>query len=122
MMTTAPIARAATGHDFVSRVNEAPPGTPLAEPGVATVERSTGRIFMADSGSGAVDVFGASGSFVTQLGEGLEPSGVAVDEASGDVFVSSGSSLLVFKARTGGGFELLSEWSGASTPAAATGS
>ena len=64
-----------------------------------------------------MDVFSSSGLFEAQLGEGVEGSGVAVDEASGDVYVSAGSAVDVFKPDGSGGYELLSEWSGAGTPA-----
>jgi hypothetical protein len=110
-------AGAATTHNFASRVTEAPPGTLLKEPGPAVVERSSGRVFMVDAGAGMVDVFSSTGAFQTQVGEGLEPSGVGVDEVSGDVYVSSGAAMLVFKPDGKGGYEFLSEWSGVSAPA-----
>jgi sugar lactone lactonase YvrE len=111
-------AEAATGHDFVSRVAEAPAGTPLGEPGAVTVERSSGRVFVADPGTGVIDVFSSTGTFMAQFGEALEPSGIAIDEASGDVYVASGHAVLVFKPNGEGGYELLSEWAGTSTTAA----
>jgi hypothetical protein len=114
-------AEAATGHRFVSKVTEAPLGTSLTEPGVATVERSSGRVFLADPSAGVVDVFSSSGAFQTQLGESLEPSGVAVDESSGDVYVTSTSVVLVFKPDGKGGYQLLSEWEGANTSGKAFG-
>jgi hypothetical protein len=110
-------ARAAFTHSFVSKVAEAPPGTPLKEPAAATVERSSGRVFVVDPGAGAIDVFSSTGSFVTQFGEALEPSGVAVDESSGDVYVAAGTAVVVFKPKGKGGYQLLSEWEGAGTPA-----
>jgi hypothetical protein len=110
-------AQAATTHNFVSKVAEAPPGTPLKEPAAATVDRSSGRVFMADPGAGVVDVFSATGGFVAQFGEGLEPSGVAVDESSGDIYVASGAVVAVFQPNGKGGYARLSEWEGANTPA-----
>jgi hypothetical protein len=107
---------AATGHRFVSSVSEAPLGSALKEPGAVAVEQSSGRVFLADPGAGVVDVFSSAGTYETQFGEGLEPSGVAVDEESHDVFVASGSVVDVFKPNGSGGYELLSEWSGANTP------
>ncbi len=109
-------AQAATTHNFSAKVTEAPPGTPLKEPGPATVERSSGTVFMADPGAGVIDVFSATGAFITQFGEGLEPTGVAVDEATGDVYVASVNAVLVFRPNGAGGYELLSEWEGANTP------
>ena len=110
-------AQAATTHNFAAKVTEAPPGTPLKEPGAATAERSSGRVFMADPGAGVIDVFSATGTFITQFGEGLEPTGVAVDEATEDVYVASVNTVLVFKPNGAGGYELLAEWEGANTPA-----
>jgi hypothetical protein len=109
-------AQAATTHNFLSHVTEAPLGTPLSEPGAVTVERSSGRVFLADPGAGVIDVFSSTGAFQTALGEGLAPTGVAVDEASGDVYVGSGSAVVVFKPDSKGGYELLSAWGGANTP------
>jgi DNA-binding beta-propeller fold protein YncE len=109
-------ASAATGHRFISSVSEAPPGTKVIEPASVAVERSTGRMFMGDPGSGAIDIFSSAGAFQAQLGEGLEPSGVAVDESSGDVYVSSATVVVVFKPNGKGGYEQLAEWSGAGTP------
>jgi hypothetical protein len=115
LLTFAVGAFAATSHKFLSKVSEAPPGSALSAPGPATVERSSGRVFLADLGTGVIDVFGATGVFQAQFGEGLEPAGVAVDESSGDVYVASGNTVVVFKPNGEGGYELLSEWSGAST-------
>ena len=114
-------AQAATTHGFLSSVTQAPPGTPLEEPGPVTVERSTGELFVADPGAGVVDVFSSTGTYLTQLGEGLEPVGVAVDESSGDVYVASGNAVAVFKLNGKGGYEPLSEWDGASVPTGAFG-
>jgi sugar lactone lactonase YvrE len=107
---------AATGHEFLSSVSEAPLGSALKEPGAVAVEQSSGRVFVADPGAGVVDVFSSAGAFVTQFGEGLEPSGVAVDEETHDVYVASGSLVDVFRPDGSGGYVLLSEWSGANTP------
>jgi DNA-binding beta-propeller fold protein YncE len=112
----APVALAATGHKFLSSLSQAPPGTPLKEPGAVAVDHSSGNVFVADPGSGTVDVFSSSGSFVTQFGEGLEPTAVAVDEASHDIYVAQSSVLAVFKPNGSGGYQLLSEWVGVGTP------
>jgi len=116
-------SQAATTHDLAKSVAEAPPGTHLAEPGASVFDRASGELFMADPGAGAVDVFSSTGSFLTQLGEGgLEPTGVAVDESTGNVYVASGSALVVFKPNGKGGYQLLSEWEGANAPAKVFGS
>ena len=76
-------------------------------------------MFVGDPGSGMVDVFSSSGSFVTQFGGGsLFAAGVAVDEASGDVYVADtfDNAVLVFKPDGSGGYGLLSEWSGEGLP------
>jgi hypothetical protein len=109
------VAQASVGHTYLSKITEAPPGSSLKEPGSATVERSSGRVFVADPSAGLIDVFSSSGAFQTQLGEGLEPSGVAVNETTGLLYSSSGSAVVVFKPDGKGGYRLLSEWSGAGT-------
>ncbi len=62
-----------------------------------------------------VDVFDSSGAYITQFGGGsLFAAGVAVDEASGDVYVADTfeNAVLVFKPEGAGGYALLSEWFG----------
>ena len=81
-------AGAAVGRPFVGAWREVPAGRLLGEPNAVAVDRETGDVFVADAGTGVVDVFSASGGFVTQFGSGtLEARGLAVDEASGDVYV-----------------------------------
>jgi hypothetical protein len=112
-------ALGATGHGFLSSLSEAPLGTALKEPGAVAVDQADGTVFVADPGSGMVDVFSASGAFVAQFGEGQLPAaGVAVDEASGYVYVADTfqNAVLVFKPNGSGGYRLLSEWFGASVP------
>lgn len=114
MCVCAPTAAvAAAGHALVGVVSEAPPGSHLGEPGAIATDRVSGDVFLADPAAGAVDALSASGGFLARVGEGLEPSGVAVAEASGDVYVTSGTVLYVFKPDGKGGYALLSEWSGA---------
>jgi hypothetical protein len=115
-------ALAATGHKFLSQLSEAPPGTPLVEPEGVAVDKA-GEVFLADPGAGVVDVFDSSGKFKTRLGEGVlegELPGLAVD-ASGKVYVADPEAGLVdvFKPNGSGGYELLSQLSGANTPAGA---
>ena len=84
------------------------------------VDRHDGMVFVGDPGNGVVDVFSASGSFLSVFGGGsLEATGVAVDEASGDVYVADGfqNAVLVFKPSGAGSYGLLSEWSGEGLPA-----
>ncbi len=114
-------ASAAIGHPFLSRITEAPPGTALLEPQGVAVNRSTGDVFVADPGTLEVDVFNAAGTFKTRFVTARHqvPVAVAVDEASGYVYVvetetsaSEGDHVNVFKP-VAGKYELLSEWAGA---------
>ncbi len=108
-------AVAATGHGFLSGLSEAPVGTALGEPVAVAVDHASGDVFVGDPAAGVVDVFSSTGSYVTRFGEGLEPVAVAVDEATGVVYVAepASDSVLVFKPNGAGGYESLSEWSGA---------
>ena len=108
-------AAAATGHKFLSSLSEAPVGAALSEPGAVAVDHASGDVFVGDPGAGVVDVFSPKGAYLTQFGEGLEPVALAVDEVSGDVYVAEpvADGVLVFKPDDAGGYEQLSEWSGA---------
>jgi hypothetical protein len=113
---SSPPALAATGHNFLAGLSEAPLGTPMGEPDAVAVEQSSGRVFIADRGRGVIDVFSSSGSFEAQFGEGLGgTAGVAVDEETHDVYVAEPfrDAVLVFKANGKGEYVQLSEWSGA---------
>jgi hypothetical protein len=117
---SSPPASAATGHNFLASLSEAPLGTPMGEPDAVAVERSSGRVFIADRGRGVIDVFSSSGSFEAQFGEGLGGTvGVAVDEETHDVYVAEPfrDAVLVFKPNGKGEYVQLSEWSGANAPA-----
>ena len=79
------------------------------------VEGSTGEVFVGDVYTGYVDVFSSSGTYETRFGEGvLDPAGIAVDEASGDVYVAESyrEAVLVYEPNGKGGYRLLSRWSG----------
>ena len=108
-------ASGAVGHRFLSRLTEAPAGTVLSAPAAVAADHASGDLFVGDPGAGVVDVFNSSGAYVTQFGEGIEPIAVAVDETSGDVYVAEPVSdgVLVFEPNGTGGYEQLSEWSGA---------
>jgi sugar lactone lactonase YvrE len=112
-------ASAATGHSFLSSLTEAPLGTALSEPTAMAVDHADGHLFVADPGTGVVDVFSSSGSFVTQIGEGsLFAAGLAVDEASGVVYVADRfeDAVLVFKPNGSGAYALFSTWRGEAAP------
>ncbi len=107
-------AMAATGHDFLARLSEAPPGTALSEPRAMTVERASGKVFVADPGVGVVDVFSTAGAYETQFGEEeleAEHAAVAVDEKTHDVYVvttnavTQRSEIDMFKPNGSGGYE-----------------
>jgi DNA-binding beta-propeller fold protein YncE len=107
-------ALSATGHNFLQSLSEAPPGSPLSEPGTLAVDRASGRLFVADPGRGVIDVFSSSGSYETSFGENLAPAELAVDEASGEVYVAEPFEdvVFVFKPDGKGGYVELSEWLG----------
>src|SRR5262249_27517362 len=93
-------AAGATGHAFSSTITQAG-GGPLGEPASLAVDQSDGRLFVTDRLEGVVDVYDSSGTFVTKIGDGsLIAAGVAVDEASGLVYVADtfANGVLVFKA------------------------
>ena len=117
-------ALASTGHAFWATLSEAPAGTVLKEPDAVTVDRADGDVLVADPGSGMVDVFSSSGTYLTQFGEGaVFAASMAVDETSGDVYVADSfqDAVLVFKPNGSGGYELLSEWRGEAVPGEAFG-
>jgi hypothetical protein len=112
-------AGAAIGHQFISALHEAPPGTNLARPSAVAVDHARGLVFVGDPASGYVDVFNSSGAYLTRFGEGSAfVSGLAVEETSGDVYVvdSLSDALLVFKPNGSGGYAPLSEWFGIHVP------
>jgi hypothetical protein len=112
-------AQAASGHELLSSLSEAPLGSAMGEPDAVAVEQSTGRAFVADPGRGVIDVFGSSGSYETQFGAGhLGAVAIAVDEETHDVYVAEafGDAVFVFKPDGKGGYEELSEWLGRNAP------
>ena len=90
---------AATGHEFVSSLSEAPAGTALGNPPLSLL--TTRAVMCLWPILGVVWWMSSArqGRIVTQFGEGLEPVGLAVDEASGDVYVAEPvtDGVLVFK-------------------------
>ena len=110
---------ASAGHAFLSSLSEAPAGVPLNAPRTVAVDRLTGQVFVGDSGTGTVDVYSSSGSFLTQFGGGLlDPVGVGVDEATGLVYVADASldAVLLFEPNAAGEYGLSSEWFGEHVP------
>jgi len=112
-------ASGAVGHGFVGSLSEAPVGTGLRGPDAVAVDGVSGSVFVADPGSGMVDVYGASGAYETQFGGGmLSPVALAVDEASGLVYVADSlqDAVLVFRSDGAGGYELDAKWFGEGLP------
>ena len=78
-----------------------------------------GNVFVAEGE--VVDVFSSSGKFETAFGAGIiegEVTGLAAD-AAGRVYVAEPGAVDVFKPNGSGGYVLLSQWTGAGTPAEA---
>lgn len=77
----------------------------LTNPQRVAVEQSTGRSVVADQGNDRVQVFAANRSFLAQFGDAVstdDPYGVAVDQASGDVYVSSSVSKTITRWQSDG--------------------
>jgi len=95
-------------------------GTKLEEPNGVAVSAATGTAYVAESGKGAVDVFGSGGAFEGKLTGASSPQGtfrgkegeegnvtaVAVDESSGDLLVSEAERHVVSE------FNAAGEWVG----------
>jgi hypothetical protein len=106
-------------------------GGKLEEPNGVAVDSSSGRVFVADSILGALDVYSSSGSFEKKLSGAGSPhgsfrgaaeeegnvAGVAVDEASGEIYVAEAQRRVVSQFNSEG------KWVGwiTSTPAGALG-
>jgi hypothetical protein len=119
-------ARAATAHDYLSRLTEVPFGAPVSGPfsgpaGVAV--DSGGEVYVGDPGNGVIDEFGApsESSFGSQLlGPEVEGaraeagSSVAVNDATGEVYAADSETGVVYVYGAAG--ELLSSWDGKGTP------
>jgi len=116
-------ALASTGHSFLTELPLVL-ADPLANPQAVAVDGS-GNVFVADNTMGVVDVFDPSGAFKTQFGSGdleseIDVAGVTAIAvaSSGNVYLAdrTTSSVDVFKPNGLGGYELLSEWTGANAP------
>jgi hypothetical protein len=98
------------GAEYSFKGTFAGPGTgsgdgELDAPGRATVEQSTGNLFVVDSGNDRVQVFkpasDGTGEFLAQFGNGelSEPRGIAIDEDAGRtyVYIADGGNERIFK-------------------------
>jgi len=111
-------AHGTIGRGLIARVTEAPVGSPMLGPGPVGVDNATSLVFVADLGTGDIDVFTTAGEYVTQFGDGmLFASGIAVDESSGLIYVADSltDSMIVFRS-SGTGYAQVGEWTGASVP------
>ena len=115
---------AAIGHGFLSSLSEAPAGTPLVGAGCGG-GGSCGRVrcswairapglWMCTARRGCLRRGSAKACFAV---------GVAVDEASGDVYVADPvqDAVLVYEADGTGGYRLLGRWSGGRAPGGSSG-
>jgi len=126
-LAIAPATLAAIGHSYEQSMSEklveTIPGKSFSKPWSLTFG-SSGSLFLADPGASRVDVFDSSNAFQAQLGEaalsGGFTRGVALDNTTGDVYVGDSNKSEVVVMASGG--ELLSQWTGAGTPAGTFGS
>jgi hypothetical protein len=74
----------------------------ISDPQHAAVQSSTGNILLVDRGNNRVQVFAPDGagsaSYLTQFGAGVldGPSGIAIDQSTGDVYVSDADDVVKF--------------------------
>jgi hypothetical protein len=95
------------------------------------VDQSNQRLYVIDAGHQVVDVFAASGAYLSQIsdtaaataglygGGGAYADGVAVNATSGHVFVSDSYAVQTFEFDASGSF--VATWTGANTPAGSFG-
>ena len=96
-LLTAAVAQGATGYVGVAAFSGSGSGPGLlAGPQRAAIRTATGQLFVADRDNDRVQIFDtATNSVSGQFGDGSsmdDPFGIAVDQTSGDVYVSSAAS------------------------------
>jgi DNA-binding beta-propeller fold protein YncE len=112
----------ATG-EYVMQLTEPGPAAtvkgPFNDPKGLTVDEVTHDVYVTDTGGGerasVVDVFDATGAYVSQFGEGVLGASVGVNDLTGDAYVgySGSDTVAVFDML---GALLPPEWTGAGTP------
>ena len=110
-------AQSFQGHDLLSQITQTAGGSPLVKPWGLTFDVS-GNLFLGAAGQGQVDVFNSANIFQGAIGTGTlsseYPRSVAVDQATGDVYIADSGldEVLVYKPAGGGTYTLLSTWDG----------
>jgi hypothetical protein len=108
------------GHEYLSQITEAPPGSPVQRPTDLAFD-GNGDVFFADEfgGGQALDEFNSSNVFQAQVIGPINIRGVAVSTVSGDIYLEhnivSADHLSVMKPNGKGGYENLSSWTGANS-------
>jgi hypothetical protein len=119
---TGSTALAAAGHPFIGSL---PLPSLEPQPVAVAVASGNGNVFVGDTSEGVVDVFNASGAYLTQFGNGIlendrngqtSINGIAIDNG-GSVYVADAQTRTVdvFRPDGFGGYSLLAEWRGGST-------
>lgn len=104
-------------HPLLSQITQTTAGSPLTQPWGLTFD-SAGDLFVGAAGQGQIDEFDSANAFQGAIGNGAlssqYPRSVAVDRATGDVYVADSQfdAVLVFKSAGGGAYTLLSTWHG----------
>jgi Divergent InlB B-repeat domain/Collagen triple helix repeat (20 copies) len=107
-------AGAEVTHPFLTSITEAN-GEPLVQPWGMVVD-SSGNLLLADARKRVIDKFDATNSLTSQFPTGKLPAffvrSVAVDNATGDVYVgeSGEEEVFVFKPKGGGEYELIQQF------------
>ena len=112
-------AFAATGHRFLSSLSEAPAGRALQEPDGVAVDQTSGDVFVADPGAGASTCSARKERFLQSSGRASNRSSwPSMNRAAMCTSPTRLPTRCSFSSPNGsGGYELLSEWFGESTPA-----
>ncbi len=124
LATFASPAQAALTHKFKTSITQTEPFEPFTAPWGVALD-SAGNLFVADPEGHALDAFNSLNAFVAHVGAGELSSGfdrgVAVSNATGDVYVSNSEpdELQVFEPNVPGepakGYKSLSPWTGTGT-------
>ena len=95
----------------------APVHGPFVLPGSLTVDQQNGNLYATDVRAHVVDVYKANGEYLTQIDPGGTDVGVAVDDASGELYVATyieGTGERIQAYNSAG--VLVASWTGSNTP------